>query len=60
MVTKVDQLVKQAEELPELDLAALIDRLWDRQIELDIGAGRLDELAAEAIAEYKAGQTRPL
>ena len=32
---------------------------WDRQIEDDVKAGRLDHLAREAIAEYRAGHTRP-
>ncbi len=33
---------------------------WDRQIEADIKAGKLDKLAEEAIAEHKAGLTREL
>lgn len=32
---------------------------WDRQIEQDARAGKLDKLAEEAIDEYKAGKTRP-
>ncbi len=32
---------------------------WDSQIESDIKAGKLDQLAEEAIAEYRAGKTRP-
>ena len=32
--------------------------LWDRQIEQDSKAGKLDKLAAEALADYKAGKTR--
>ena len=32
---------------------------WDRQIEDDMNAGRLDAFAREALAEYRAGQTRP-
>ncbi len=34
--------------------------LWDKQIEEDAKAGRLDKLAAEAKADYRAGRTRPL
>lgn len=34
--------------------------LWDRQIEDDVAAGRLDALAEEALAEFRAGRTRPL
>ena len=33
---------------------------WDRQIEADAQAGRLDDLAAEALAEYRAGSAREI
>jgi hypothetical protein len=33
---------------------------WDAQIERDERAGRLDALADRALAEYRAGRTRPL
>ena len=36
------------------------ERLWDEQIEQDERAGRLNELAARALAEHQAGRTRPL
>ena len=49
------------------DLAKLRDwfeefasQLWDAQIERDAKAGKLDRLAAEALAEHKAGRTKPL
>lgn len=35
-------------------------RLWDRQIEDDLDAGRLDALLAEVDQEYEAGLARPL
>ena len=35
-------------------------RVWDEQIEADVKAGKLKNLAAEALAEYKAGKTRKL
>jgi hypothetical protein len=62
------QEIKQAiEELPEKDFWELSEWLinqrredeWDRQIEQDIRAGKLDKLAQEAIADLKAGRTRP-
>ena len=34
--------------------------IWDRQIEDDIDAGRLDELLAEVDRDYQAGLARPL
>ena len=33
---------------------------WDAQIEQDEGEGRLDTLAERALAEHRAGRTRPL
>ena len=32
---------------------------WDRQIEDDVKAGRLDHLACEALDEYHSGHARP-
>ncbi len=34
--------------------------VWDKQIEADSAAGRLDGLAAEALIEHRAGKTREL
>ena len=33
---------------------------WDAQIERDARAGKHDALAAKALAEHRAGRTRPL
>ena len=33
---------------------------WDRQIESDAQAGRLDDLAAKALRDYAADKTTPL
>ena len=33
---------------------------WDRQIERDIGAGSLDALADEALADHRAGRSKAL
>lgn len=35
-------------------------QVWDRQIEADSAAGKLDHLIQEAVADYKAGKSRPL
>jgi hypothetical protein len=35
-------------------------QLWDEQIEQDIAEGKLDALAEEAIAEFKAGHCREI
>ena len=39
----------------EFDAAA-----WDAQIETDAAAGKLDAMADEALAEYRAGKAREL
>jgi hypothetical protein len=42
-------------------LAQLLDyQRWDEQLEQDIADGKLEDLAAEAIAEFKAGQCRDI
>lgn len=33
---------------------------WDRQLEADVAAGRLDALGDQALAHHRAGRTRPL
>lgn len=30
---------------------------WDRQLERDVAAGKLDQMAAEALAEHERGET---
>ena len=41
-------------------LAEYSERQWDEQIAQDERAGRLDALAERALAEHRAGRTRPL
>jgi hypothetical protein len=51
-----------AEDLTEL-IAWLENyhaQMWDKQIEEDLEAGRLDALLAEVDKEYKAGLSQPL
>lgn len=66
-MTKLDDITKAIEQLSPEELAQLRDwfeelqaRLWDEQIERDIRAGKLEWMAAEALAEHKAGQTRKI
>ena len=63
----VDEIEKAAAKLTREErvrLLAVLEEMnaneWDRQIEADIKAGKFDKLAAEAIAEHKAGLTRKL
>jgi hypothetical protein len=41
-------------------LSELEQRRWDEQLERDVAAGRLEDLAAEAVADYRAGRTREI
>lgn len=64
---KLEQITKSVEALEgeefkafERWFAELQAERWDRQIEADAEAGRLDKLAAQALADHRAGRTRPL
>ena len=68
---KCDMSVKEIEQaitkLPGHELTELLawledyhHQVWDKQIEDDLDAGRLDTLLAEVENEYQAGLARPL
>jgi hypothetical protein len=66
-MTTVEDIEKAIAELPPDELARL--RAWleefegahfDQRIERDAKAGRLDRLADEALADFRAGRTREL
>ena len=66
-MTKLEQIEKSIAALSDQEakeLASWLEELrgqrWDRQIEDDSKAGRLDRLAEEALADFSAGRTRPL
>jgi hypothetical protein len=66
-MSEVDQVERQIEKLSPADLAKFRawflefdGRVWDAQIESDMKAGKLQDLIAEALAEYKAGKARDL
>jgi hypothetical protein len=48
-----DELAEFRQWFAEFDGAA-----WDRQIEQDAAGGKLDALAAEALADYRSGSRR--
>ena len=50
-----DELAQFRAWFVEYDWAA-----WDRQLERDVQAGRLDDLAAKALRDHAAGKTTPL
>ncbi|MDO9103829.1 MAG: hypothetical protein Q7U57_02585 [Methylovulum sp.] len=63
-IQAIEKAIKQlpAHELAEFRLwfATFDEALWDAQIEADANAGKLDALAAEALAEYDNGSAREL
>ena len=66
-MTKLEQLEREVESLTPQELASFRDwfaeydwQAWDRQLEADIKAGKLDKLAAEALAEHERGETTEL
>ena len=66
-MSTVAEIKAAFEELPEneaRELAAwiqgFVEDRWDRQIGEDLAAGRLDQLAEQAMARYQAGQLKPL
>ncbi|MEX1117699.1 MAG: hypothetical protein WEB60_02800 [Terrimicrobiaceae bacterium] len=66
-MSTVQEIEQAIEKLPREDVLQLTDwlsshfsDLWDRQIQEDIAAGLLDDLAAEAVAEHRAGKSLPM
>ena len=66
-MSEIEQIESQIQSLSAEELAKFRawfiefdGRVWDEQIEADVKAGKLKNLAAEALAEYKAGKTRKL
>jgi hypothetical protein len=64
---KVEQIEQQIRELTAGEFSELRDwvldqdwKAWDAQIQADAHSGKLDQVIAEAEADYKAGRTRPL
>jgi hypothetical protein len=61
-MTKVEKLEREIQKLDHAELVILREwfhefdsEQWDRQIEKDVRSGRLDKLAAESIAQHRAG-----
>lgn len=64
-MTKLEQIISDVTKLSSQELAKFSDwfaefhsEQWDRQIEADAKAERLDQLAAKALADHKAGWTK--
>ncbi len=66
-MTRIQTIEREIKELTRSELAAFrrwfqeFDAAqWDRQIEEDALAGKLDGLAEKALADHKAGRTKEL
>lgn len=66
-MTKLEQIERSIAALNPKELKAFAKwfeafraDMWDRQIEADAKAGRLDKLAEQALIEVRTGRTRPL
>lgn len=63
-MTKIEELESSIRQLTREELAEFrrwfqdydADQ-WDRQIEADINAGKLDQLSERTLADHKAGRT---
>jgi hypothetical protein len=66
-MTKLEQIEKSVAELSPAEMRRFArwfeehkEAEWDRQIEADAKAGKLDKFISEARAEIKAGKLTPL
>ena len=66
-MSKLDRLAEDIQALSPKELAEFrawfleFDwAAWDRQLERDVEAGRLDDLADKALRDHAAGKTTPL
>ena len=66
-MTKLEKIEQQITELSPKEVFKLAEwfaehhaDLWDRQIEADAEAGRLDKLAEQALKDHAAGKTKPV
>ena len=66
-MSTVQEIQEAVSHLPKEDFAAFRDwfaefdaALWDRQLEGDVTAGRLDQLAEEALQDLREGRCTDL
>lgn len=67
-MSTVAEIITAVKKLPPSKKSQLLERLrevdfddaWDKQIEADAKAGRLDKLWTGALKDIKAGRTKPL
>jgi hypothetical protein len=66
-MSRVEDIEKRVKDLPPDELASFRkwflefdNDLWERQIESDAAAGKLDALADEALRQHEKGETSEL
>ena len=66
-MTQVQRIEEEVASLPKVELAKFrawfenFDaKVWDKQIEKDIVSGKLDNMANEAIADFKKGNYKEI
>ena len=66
-MTTIQAIEQAVQQLPAAELAQFRswfaeydENQWDAQIESDAASGRLDAMAAEALAEFESGQAQEL
>ena len=66
-MSNLEELERRVQDLASEDLAKFRDwfiefdhLIWDKQIEADSKAGKLDGLISEALADYRAGKAREI
>jgi len=66
-MTEIEKLEKRIEGLSPEELAKFRSwfiefdsRVWDRQIEADSNAGKLDRLVNQALADYRSGKAKEI
>jgi hypothetical protein len=66
-MSKIEELEQKKKALSPDELAQFRDwflefdwAAWDRQLERDVRAGKLDALAEKALRDHAAGKTKPL
>jgi len=59
-MSTLEEIERAIQDLSPQELEVLKAWLFDREIEADAEAGRLDSFADEALRELREGRTRPL
>ncbi|HEU5178028.1 MAG TPA: hypothetical protein VFU24_11310 [Burkholderiales bacterium] len=66
-MSKIEELEQKVQALSPEELAQFREwflefdwAAWDRQLERDVRAGKLDALAEKALRDHAAGKTKPL